>query len=284
MIWDERLKAHRAAAVEDCAAEIAKTHGVDRAELAKQPPVAKMEQKESEPARCTKARDDLQVKRIKHLLYKLDSQLLDPLPARLQNQLMGSDGLRPLAAAMTILLTDYGGTAPRATCEAIEEAAPSLYRAWGYSHVLAVCEEIQHSEIPEQSRLYQRMFQRFNIRYFSGSLPDYIIRVVYDVWYWETERCGYPPSFPYADEAVGFIDFTGRQIFLRFLGFHIDGFYYGGDPDPRDGPRRHRWRPWRELASRDGPGEGFGGAGIGWRYLTRAARHGGSVARTRHAP
>ncbi len=59
---------------------------------------------------------------------------------------MCSDGLRPLAAAMTILLTDYGGTTPAATCEEIAYHAPSLYRAWGFRRVLAACEEIQHSD------------------------------------------------------------------------------------------------------------------------------------------
>ena len=66
---------------------------------------------------------------------------------------------------MTILLTDYGGTTPSDTCEMIADDTPTLYRAYGFRRVLAVCEEIQFSEIPEQSRLYQRMFQRFNIRY-----------------------------------------------------------------------------------------------------------------------
>jgi hypothetical protein len=182
---------------------------------------AKMEQKKIEYSRCTEARDGIQVKRVKQLLYRLDPP--KPLSTRLQKQLIGSGGRRPLAAAMTILLTDYGGTAPRATCEQIAEDAPSLYRAWGFQRVLAVCEEIQHSEIAEQSRLYQRMFQQFNIRYFAGRLPDYKIRVVYDVWYWETERCGYSPCFPSADEAAGFIDFAGRQIFIRFLALHTCG-------------------------------------------------------------
>jgi hypothetical protein len=136
---------------------------------------------------------------------------------------MGSDGLRHLAAAMTILLTDYGGTAPWGTCEAIEEDVPSLYRAWGHSRVMAVCEEIQHSEIPEQSALFQRMFQRFNIRYFAGRLSYYRVRVVYDIWYWETVQCGHPEIFPPATEELSFLDFPGRQIFIRFLGFHTYG-------------------------------------------------------------
>jgi hypothetical protein len=171
----------------------------------------------------TQCVDPIQVKTVKQLLHTLGSEPAKRLSARLQKQLMGSDGLRHLAAAMVIQLTDWGGTTPSGTCEVIAEAAPILYRGCGFRRVLAACEEIQHSEIPEQSGLYQRMFQRFNIRYFAGGLPDYKIRVVYDVWYWETERCGYPKFFPPACEAVGFIDFAGRQIFIRFLGFHSGG-------------------------------------------------------------
>jgi hypothetical protein len=174
-------------------------------------------------AHCIEAHDIMRVKTVKQLLCTLDPDPAKRLSGGLQKQLMGSDGLRLLAAAMTILLTDYGGTTPSGTCEAIAEAAPSLYRACGFRRVLAVCEEIQHSEIPEQSALFQRMFQRFNIRYFAGRLPEYEVLVVYDVWYWETKRCGYPPCFPPACEAAGFIDFAGRQIFIRFLGYHTDG-------------------------------------------------------------
>jgi hypothetical protein len=89
--------------------------------------------------------------------------------------------------------------------------------------VLAACEEIQQAEIPEQSALYQRMFERFNARYFAGRLPDYKIRVVYDVWYWETERLGYPKEHPAFYDVIGSIDFPSRQILIRFLGQHAIG-------------------------------------------------------------
>jgi hypothetical protein len=88
--------------------------------------------------------------------------------------------------------------------------------------VLAACEAIQHSEIPEQSALFQKMFDQSNIQYFGGRLPDYKVLVVYDVWYWETERCGYPPTDP-APDAYCFIDFSGRQIFIRFLAYNTGG-------------------------------------------------------------
>jgi hypothetical protein len=98
------------------------------------------------------------------------------------------------------------------------EAAPALYREFGDSRVLAVCEEIQYSEIPEQSRLLQELFETFNRQYFAGRLPEYKILVVYDVWYWQTVRCGYLPSFGRPlFETPGFVDFPGRQIFIRYL-------------------------------------------------------------------
>jgi hypothetical protein len=145
------------------------------------------------------------------------------LPGHIQQSLKGLEGLKRLAGAVTILLTDYGGATPWDTCESIMDASPDLYNEFGLDRTLAVCEDIQYSEIPEQSAIYQQMFDTFNARYFSGRLPDYKILVVYDVWHWEIERCGYPPFIPPAAEAFGFIDFPARQIFLRFLANYKSG-------------------------------------------------------------
>jgi hypothetical protein len=62
MIWDENLKALRAAIVEDCAAEMTKTHEVDPTELSKQLPGGRMEQKKIEHSRRVEARDSIQAK------------------------------------------------------------------------------------------------------------------------------------------------------------------------------------------------------------------------------
>src|SRR5215469_16581583 len=105
MNWDENVKALRTAIAADCAAEMEETHVVDPAELARQLPGAKMEQKETEHVHCAEARDGVQLKKIKRLLYTLDSP--KALSTRLQKQLMGSDGLRHLVAAMIIRLIDY---------------------------------------------------------------------------------------------------------------------------------------------------------------------------------
>jgi hypothetical protein len=138
------------------------------------------------------------------------------LPCDVQRSLRGPGGMRRLATAMTGLLTDYGGTSPAETCNAIAEVAPDLYSAFGQERVVALCEEIQYAEVAEQSARFQKMFETFNKQYFAGRLPNYRIRAVFDVWYWETKRCGYPPCYPPAFGAAGFIDFKGRQIFIRF--------------------------------------------------------------------
>jgi hypothetical protein len=156
---------------------------------------------------------------IQRLLSALEGYPAKP-PATMEQQWMEDPaGLEYLAAAETILLTDYGGTTPADTAQTIAEDAPHLYAEYGAERVLRVCEEIQRAEIPEQSELYQRMFQRFNLLYFDGRLPDYRIRVVYDVLYWKTNRCGDPGS-----EETGFVDSAGRQIFIRFLAFHLGGY------------------------------------------------------------
>src|SRR5262249_4545742 len=183
----------------------------------------KTEQKKIEHTARIEAGDGIQVETVKQLLYTLYAHPCEQLSGQLQEQLMASDGLHLLAAAMTILIIDCGGTAPPYTIEAIADVAPSLYRACGPERVLAACEAIQNSEIPEQSALFHDMFRQLNSQYFAGRLPDYKILVVYDVWYWETERCGYPPLSPPVCDATGFIDFVGRQIFIRFLAHHTSG-------------------------------------------------------------
>src|SRR5262249_11401936 len=155
------------------------------------------------------------VENTKRLLRAIDSCRAGVISGPIQQSLTRADMLPCLAAAMTILLTDYGGTTPSATCEAGAEAAPPLYRPPRPKRVLAACKEIQQSEVQGQSALFQDLFRTFNVQYFAGRLPDYKVLLVYDVGYWERERCGYPPVFPPAFEASGFIDFSARQIFIR---------------------------------------------------------------------
>jgi hypothetical protein len=88
---------------------------------------------------------------------------------------------------LTIQLMEYGGTTPIQTYEVLVEEFPDLCETFDRYEVVAMCKEIQKSEIPEQSERFQRMFQDFNVRYFDGQLLGYLIMVVYDVNYWANE-------------------------------------------------------------------------------------------------
>jgi hypothetical protein len=163
-----------------------------------------------------------EVEELKSLVQTLD-QFNYELPASVQQSLTGTDGLRRLAAAMTIMLTDNGGTFASATGHLVRNVAFHMCVPFGTYRVNAVCDEIQCSEIPAQSAAFQEMFGTFNNRYFSGRLPDYKILVVYDVRYWAIERCGYPRGVPFSAEASSFVDLPARQIFIRYLAHYTRG-------------------------------------------------------------
>ena len=162
--------------------------------------------------------DSDQLEKLKQLLTILHNDLCrDQLPASVQESLIGIEGLKRLATAMTIFLTDLGGTAPEFTCEAIADEAPDLYEEFGEHRVRALCEEIQYSEIPEQSALFQEMFQTFNTQFFAARLPHYRVLVVYDLWYWETERLQIPPVSPRQLRLLALLTSPGGTYSSGFL-------------------------------------------------------------------
>jgi hypothetical protein len=124
--------------------------------------------------------DSLEVERLKKLINCVEDCPWGALSRSVQESLHGLDGLNRLASAITIVLIDQGGTTPDDTSARIMQAAPELYREFGYSRVTALCEEIQYSEIPEQSRVFQELLEAFNRQYFGRALPEYKILAVYD--------------------------------------------------------------------------------------------------------
>jgi hypothetical protein len=142
------------------------------------PPVigAKMEQKQSTAEAtippCGQRAAGMELERLQNLIRILYD---GHIPARVRRSLNGLDGLKRIAAGMTIVLTDFGGTTPEETCAAIAEELPDLYAAFGEERVLAICKEIQHSEILEQSARFQEMYRTFNGKYLEGRLPEYRI-------------------------------------------------------------------------------------------------------------
>jgi hypothetical protein len=92
--------------------------------------------------------------------------------------------LKERISAIIIELQDHGGAAPLDTYDALVENSPDLLIGFPKQALVDLCEQVQRSEVPEMSERFQEMFREFNCQYFAGRLPQYEVRVVYDIDYW----------------------------------------------------------------------------------------------------
>jgi hypothetical protein len=102
---------------------------------------------------------------------------------------------------------DHGGAAPLDTCDAVAEEAPEIFDCFEESYILELCREVQQWELPVESARFQKMYAKFNSRYFAGQLQEYTIRVSYDVNHWIGEAS--------RDAIDGYFVPEGLRIFLR---------------------------------------------------------------------
>jgi len=117
------------------------------------------------------------------------------------------ENLLQVIKAQIIMLMDYGGAAPLDTLDAVAEEAPEIFDCFEERHILALCREVQQRELPVESARFQKMFGKFNRKYFDGQLQEYTVRVVYDVNFWVGE--------PSRDAIDGYFVPEGLRIFLR---------------------------------------------------------------------
>ena len=105
------------------------------------------------------------------------------------------DQLKKKITDVVMELMDNYDTAPEYTFDALINDFPDLYEHFTDDDILAMCEEVQRSEIPEESARLQSIFEKFNERYFDGRLQGYRIRAVYDINNWvDQELVGGPSS------------------------------------------------------------------------------------------
>jgi hypothetical protein len=117
--------------------------------------------------------------------------------------------LRERVGATIVELMDGGGTSPIVTYSVLLEESPEILDGLQAQDLIALCDDIQRSEIPEVSRRFQELFREYNGRFFAGRLPDYEVRVVYDIYHW----AGSP--FRYGDLGI-FQPELGR-ILIRYV-------------------------------------------------------------------
>jgi hypothetical protein len=123
-----------------------------------------------------------------------------------------SEQVRQRASVTIIDLMDGGGTFPIQTYDFLAEDSPDVLVGLSRQELIDLCNEIQRSELPEASRQFQDLFREFNHRYFAGSLPEYQVRVVYDIGYWAGP--------PFHEGAMGIHQPELRRILIRIAHDH----------------------------------------------------------------
>lgn len=84
------------------------------------------------------------------------------------------DQLKELIAAITTELRDLHETSPAFLAQYIRQVAPELCDAIDPLLVVVLCEQIEESELPDESKIFQLEFEKYNVEYFAGRLPRYI--------------------------------------------------------------------------------------------------------------
>jgi hypothetical protein len=113
---------------------------------------------------------------------------------------------------------DHGITAqPAVTYRIIFNEEPELFQAVGRSRVFQLCSELHAFEDHDKSLRYTTLFDCFNQKYFGGSLPQYRVRVVADIFFWIANQ---------KDVLVNLIDLGAERVNLADP---FNPYYYFGD-------------------------------------------------------
>jgi hypothetical protein len=126
-------------------------------------------------------------------------------------------GIREVVTQEVMELLDTGyNTDPEWVVWSVLKFHPEVGSRCSVQLLLAIAEQVLYSEIPEQSEKFQNLFEQVNDHYFGGQLPDYRVRVAYDV-----HRVSAEPPWHTSDSETelisdGVIRFDERVIYLRY--------------------------------------------------------------------
>jgi hypothetical protein len=122
----------------------------------------------------------------------------------------GDEELFRATGKMVVECQDFGGADPFGVTEELAYERPSLVAKYGKRAIELMAQLILASEIRGLSNSFQSLFDSFNRKYFSGTLDNYQVRVVFDLHTVALE--------PIYDGTVssGLIRFEERQIYIRY--------------------------------------------------------------------
>jgi hypothetical protein len=99
----------------------------------------------------------------------------------LKEPILDDQNLQQALHEMIIDLMDEGDGTPEIVAEALCDIYPDLHAKYGREYIEAVARRFFYSELPVLSVAYTALFSEFNKQYFAGQLPDYQVRVFYNV-------------------------------------------------------------------------------------------------------
>ena len=118
--------------------------------------------------------------------------------------------LLSIVASIIVELQDYGGTYAQPAAEVVCEEHPELKECYGQEFIEAVALSILSADVVNLSKRYTEHFSAFNASYFGGHLPQYEVRVVFDLHTVANE-----PVYR-GSVSSGLIRFEERCIYIRY--------------------------------------------------------------------
>jgi hypothetical protein len=104
----------------------------------------------------------------------------------------------------------YGSADPLGIAEVLVEEQPQMAAKYSARDIELMAVLIFSSEIPRLSQYFDRLYRKFNDEYFAGRLPEYRVRVVFDLHAFANE-----PMYK-GSVSSGLIRFQERCIYLRY--------------------------------------------------------------------
>jgi hypothetical protein len=115
-----------------------------------------------------------------------------------------------IIAPVVVDLQDIAAAHPQGVLEVIADEQPEIVSQYGPENIKAMAILILKSEIPKLSRSLVDIYHEFNRRYFPSRLPEYHVRVVFDLHTVANE-----PVYG-GSVSSGLIRFNERCIYLRY--------------------------------------------------------------------
>jgi hypothetical protein len=123
---------------------------------------------------------------------------------------LGDEELLNTVADMIVELLEFAQTDSSPVSSAVCEEYPELEHRWGFGTIEALAESMLFAEILPLSKRFTELFAEYNAQRFSGRLPAYEVKIVFDA-----DRAA---NKPISDETArtGLIEAGKQRLSIRY--------------------------------------------------------------------